>query len=79
VTGRTCSFGNLVPMARGVLMSVSVVDLRNYLDANGDPICLICGRAILLNESVARLDDCMVHVRCMRDVQAAPQPCEPQP
>jgi hypothetical protein len=50
--------------------------LRNYLDANGDPICLICGGAIGFTDSVARVDDCMVHVRCLPEARTIKEPCE---
>jgi hypothetical protein len=55
------------------------IPVRNYLDADGNPICTLCGRAILPSQNVARVDDCMVHVHCYPAALTKPDPCEATP
>jgi hypothetical protein len=54
-----------------------LLPLRNYLDAEGAPICPTCGRAILAHDAAMRMEDCMIHVRCFTEAQATEDPCEP--
>ena len=56
-----------------------MIALRNYLDAEGVPVCLICGRAIGLRDPAAQIEDCMIHAHCIEESRALPHPCEPQP
>jgi hypothetical protein len=51
---------------------------RNYLDADGLPICMVCGHNIRPADFAARVDDCLVHGRCLREAFAEPEPCEPR-
>jgi hypothetical protein len=54
----------------------AVVDVpRNYLDADGLPICLQCGHGMRPAEHAVRVDDCLVHGRCLREALAIPDPC----
>jgi hypothetical protein len=65
-------------MARNLLLphSVSTV-LRNYLDAEGRPICPVCGIVIGIPDAVARVDDCMIHLTCLEEARAQATPCDP--
>ena len=51
---------------------------RNYLDADGLPICMVCGHNIRPAEFAARVEDCLIHGRCLREALVVPEPCEPQ-
>ena len=51
--------------------------LLNYLDQEGAPICPTCGRAIRPHDAVMRIDDCMIHARCVTEARMAEEPCEP--
>jgi hypothetical protein len=53
-----------------------VPDLRNYLDADGHELCMLCGHALRPSDSVLRVDDCMVHVHCWLEEPEAEMPCE---
>jgi hypothetical protein len=57
--------------------------LTNYLDPEGRPICLTCGKAIKPLDSTARVDDCMTHLACFRSAReranAGLDPCAPVP
>jgi len=53
--------------------------VKNYLDAEGYPVCPTCGRSILPVQNVARVDDCMVHVSCYAVAKEAEDPCEASP
>jgi hypothetical protein len=54
---------------------------RNYESRLGAPICPECGRLILPLDTVARVDDCIVHSYCVivAEVRTArgEDPCEP--
>jgi hypothetical protein len=52
--------------------------MRNYVDADGSPVCLVCGHGILLSQPAARVRDCMVHVACFDEAVRLLEPCTPQ-
>jgi hypothetical protein len=56
---------------------VAAHEPHNYLDADGLPICMVCGHNIRPADFAARVDDCLVHGR-LREAFAVPEPCEPQ-
>jgi len=55
----------------------TALPLFNYTDANGAPICPTCGRPILREQAVMRIDDCMIHAWCFKEARHAEEPCEP--
>ena len=66
-------------LARRMLAVAHMGDLLNYEDAERDPVCSVCGRSIPRTEVGARLDDCLVHARCLAEGLAMDAPCEPAP
>ena len=82
------SHGNLFHIAEvtrtesGAVYAVYVsMELMNYLNPDGYPICPTCGRVIEPIESTARVRDCMTHLTCFRIARdranAGLDPCEP--
>jgi hypothetical protein len=51
--------------------------LLNYLDKEGAPVCPTCGRPILSHDAAMRIDDCMIHARCVTEARLTEEPCEP--
>ena len=54
---------------------------RNYQNRHGEPICPECGRLILPMDTVARIEDCVVHSYCVIVAETrtakGEDPCEP--
>ena len=65
------------------LCGATFMELRNYLDKDGNPICPTCGKGIGPLESTARIQDCMTHLACFRNARQQAKegldPCEPTP
>jgi hypothetical protein len=57
----------------------TALPLSNYIDANGTPVCPTCGRSILAQHAVMRVDDCMIHAWCFEEANGRDTPCEPEP
>ena len=57
--------------------------LANYLDADGMPICTVCGKPIGPVDATAKIEDCLIHLSCFREARqralSGEEPCEPAP
>ena len=55
------------------------MDLFNYTDIDGHPVCPTCGRTILPGQGVMRISDCMIHAGCYGVARTLTEPCEYTP
>jgi hypothetical protein len=53
-------------------------DVRNFVTADGLPICPVCGKPIQPTDNRARPDGGIVHVWCWPEVRIREDPCKPR-